>query len=151
MIVATMMVGRPVELPRDEFQRTAVRALGGEWGELADWQAEAYRRGLAQGARADRRLVLTSYHGHEASGRVDARGCRCTLRTCASNRIPQRAYVWSEPSGIRQVLDTGARSNDRRARRKGGVWVDIWYPTARAAREAGVEGWVVVEGAVVGG
>ncbi len=44
-----------------------------------------------------------------------------------------RVHCWrpqTAQSGIRQVLDTGAKSNMRRARKKGAdVWVDAWLPS----------------------
>jgi hypothetical protein len=137
------------DLPADPFQRTATRALRGDYGKLARWQRAGYAAGLQQGVTASRCLVLTQYNGHEASGKWDGHEHPCTMRTAAANRIPQYAWVWTERTGLRQVLDTGARANDRVARSKGGTWVDIWYPTARHAREAGVDGWMPTRGAVI--
>lgn len=137
------------DLPSDPFQRTATKALRGEYGKLARWQHEGYSRGLAEGVTASRTLVLTQYNGREASGKRDRRGRACTMRTAASNRIPEYSYIWTERTGLRQVLDTGARSNDGIARRKGGTWCDIWYPTERHARRAGIDGWRPVRGAVI--
>lgn len=137
------------DLPSDPFQRTATKALRGDYGKLQRWQHEGYSRGLRDGVTASRTLVLTQYNGREASGKRDRHGNPCTLRTCASNLIPENSYIWTERTGLRQVLDTGARSNDGIARRKGGIWCDIWYPTASHAREAGVDGWRPVRGAVI--
>lgn len=131
----------------DPFRRTATKALSGEFGELEPWQRKGYQRGLDAGTTLGRPLVLTAYYGTEGSGRIDAHGARCSLRTCASNRIPQYAYVWTPRTGLRQVLDTGSRANDHRA--KGGTWVDVWYPTRRSARQTGIDGWVSTEGAVI--
>lgn len=141
----------PSDLPEDPFQRTATKALRGDYGKLQRWQHEGYSRGLRAGVTTSRTLVLTQYNGREASGKRDRRGNPCTMRTCASNRIRQYAWVWTERTGLRQVLDTGALSNDRRARRLGGTWVDVWFPTARHAREAGVDGWRPTKGAVIDG
>ena len=105
------------DLPSDPFQRTATKALRGDYGKLQRWQHEGYSRGLAEGVTASRTLVLTQYNGREASGKIDGHKKPCTMRTCASNRIRQYAWVWTERTGLRQVLDTGALSNDRRARR----------------------------------
>ncbi len=63
--------------------------------------------------------------------------------------IPREAAMARLAKGLRQVLDTGARSNDGIARRKGGTWCDIWYPTERHARRAGIDGWRPVRGAVI--
>ena len=139
----------PGDLPEDPFQRTATKALRGDYGKLQRWQREGYSRGLRDGVTASRTLVLTQYNGREASGKRDRHGNPCTMRTCASNRIPQHSWIWTERTGLRQVRDCGARSNDRRARRLGGTWVDIWFPTASHAREAGVDGWRPVRGAVI--
>ena len=48
----------------------------------------------------------------------------------AANELPGFAFVWSNATGLRQVLDTGASYNDRVARRKGADhWLDFWSPT----------------------
>ena len=137
------------DLPSDPFQRTATKALRGDYGKLQRWQHEGYSRGLRAGVTTSRTLVLTQYNGREASGKRDRRGRACTMRTAASNRIPENSYIWTERTGLRQVLDTGAHSNDRKARGIGGTWCDIWYPTASHAREPGVDGWRPVRGAVI--
>jgi 3D (Asp-Asp-Asp) domain-containing protein len=137
------------DLPADPFQRAATRALRGDYGELQAWQRAGYQRGLQQGVMVSRCLVLTQFNGREASGKIDRRGRDCTMRTAASNIIPENSYIWTERTGLRQVLDTGASSNDRKARGIGGTWVDIWFPTASHAREAGIDGWRPVRGAVV--
>lgn len=138
-----------MDLPDDPAQRAAVKALRGDHGKLTPWQDEGYKLIMTTGARADRTLVLTAYYGTEPDGRRDRYGNPCTYRTCASNRLPRHAYVWTESTNLRQVLDCGARSNDRRAARLGGTWVDVWYRSARHARAAGIDGWVPVRGAVV--
>ena len=137
------------DLPDDPAQRAATKALRGDHGDLTPWQATGYRLILTSGANADRTLVLTAYYGTEPDGRRDRYGNPCTYRTCAANRLPRHAYVWTERTNLRQVLDCGARSNDRRAARLGGTWVDVWYRSARHARAAGIDGWVPVRGAVV--
>lgn len=150
LIFAVLLGAAPAtDLPSDPFQRTATKALRGDYGKLATWQRAGYAAGLQQGVTVSRCLVLTQYNGNEASGKRDRRGRACTMRTAASNRIPENSYIWTERTGLRQVLDTGARSNDVIARRKGGIWCDIWFPTASHAREAGVDGWRPVRGAVV--
>jgi len=142
---------RPVwQRESDAFRRTAHKALSGQFGTLAPWQANGYRAGLAKGATCSRALTLTAYYGTEASGRIDAHGRRCTMRTAASNRLPQYSYVWTTRSGLRQVLDTGSRANDRRVGRKA-VWVDVWFANKHRARAAGIDGWVPCQGATFGG
>lgn len=150
LIFAALLGTAPAtDLPADPFQCAAVRALRGDYGKLAPWQRAGYAAGLQQGVTVSRCLVLTQFNGREASGKRDRSGRACTMRTAASNRIPQFSFIWTERTGLRQVLDTGAHSNDWRASGLGGTWVDIWYPTARHAREAGIDGWRPVRGAVV--
>ena len=122
----------PADLPRDPFQRAATKALAGQFGELHHWQRDAYARGLASGVTADKRAWLTAYYGNHPDGKRDRYGRPCTLRHAAARdeQVPRRAFVWTAQSGIRQVLDTGARSNISRARKKGAdVWIDAWLPS----------------------
>lgn len=122
----------PADLPRDPFQRAATKALAGQFGDLHHWQRDAYARGLAAGVTADKRAWLTAYYGTRPDGKRDRYGRPCTLRHAAARdeQVPRRAFVWTAESGIRQVLDTGAKSNIRRARAKGAhVWIDAWLPS----------------------
>ena len=122
----------PADLPRDPFQRTAQKALAGQFGDLHHWQRDAYARGLAAGVTADKRAWLTAYYGTRPDGKRDRYGNRCTLRHAAARdeQVPKRAYIWTAQSGIRQVLDTGSAANIRRARKKGAdVWIDAWLPS----------------------
>ena len=122
----------PADLPRDPFQRAATKALAGQFGDLHHWQRDAYARGLAAGVTADKRAWLTAYYGTRPDGKRDRYGRPCTLRHAAARdeQVPKRAYIWTAESGIRQVLDTGAKSNRRRAREKGAdVWIDAWLPS----------------------
>lgn len=112
-----------------QFQTVAAKVVAGEI--RADpWQIQAYKSGLAKGV-TEKTFVVTTYSPEDGGGRIDRHGKRCTLRTCASNKIRQYHYIWIERVGVRQVLDTGARSNDK----KGGIWVDIWYPNRREAKK----------------
>lgn len=160
---ARMAPPAPPELPEDPFQRTAVRALGGEFGTLETWQANGYARGLKLGVTASQALVLTQYNYHEPDGKIDRRGRACSLRTCAVSRARWRTmendWIWT-PKGIRQVRDSGANSNERHenfraAVRKHGlaspIWCDYWYKSGSHARRAGVDGWVGTIGAVIPG
>lgn len=158
-LVALPFATAPDALPDDPFQRTATSALRGDFGALQPWQEQAYKAGLAQGVRADKTAWLTHYLGSHADGKRDRWGNPCTLRHAAARDEQIRSryrcdrgryhlievYVWTR-HGIRQVLDTGAKSNIRLAQRprnlkepwKGGagpdgVWVDYWYPTRRDA------------------
>ena len=128
---------RMVNLATDPFQRTAVRALSGEWGALPDWKREAYARGLLAGVTVRGKVFLTAYYPWEGrDGRIDSRGNPCTPRTAAANLIPRGSYVWIEnPCQMRQVLDCGAKSNDRVARRRGcDLWVDLWMTRRMGTR-----------------
>lgn len=115
-------------LPSDPFQREATLYLAGKMGKIDPIRAEIYRRGLAQGAKADRKVLVTSYYGTEPDGRVDCHGNACSLRTAASNKLPQYVWIWGKAFGLRQILDTGAHSNDTAAKRaSASCWADIWY------------------------
>lgn len=118
----------------DPFRKCARKALAGEFGELEPWQETGYRRGLERGMTCDTQAWLTVYGPWEGrQGRTDRRGRPCSWRTAAANAIPENSWVWSPVDGrIRQVRDCGAKSNDRRARRRGAtVWVDLWHRRAR--------------------
>ena len=137
LLMAGLLACSSPALPSDAFRTCAVQALSGRWGPIAPWQRKAYQRGLDQGVTVGPRIWLTSYGPWEGRmGQVDARGRRCTDRTLAANALPLGTYVWLEnPCQMRQVLDRGARSNDRRARRKGcSWWADLWVHRSRDAR-----------------
>ena len=136
-------------MPTDRFQRQATLALRGDFGPLRPWQREAYEAGLRWGVRATTPLIVTQYNGKEKSGKVDGSGVPCTLRTAASNKIRRNTYIWTEETGVRQVLDSGSHANDGKAAGLGGTWVDAWYPTAGAAARAGINGWTPLAGAVI--
>jgi len=137
-------------LPSDPFQRCATKALRGDFPGAPAWKLDVYARGLALGVRTEHTFLVTAYLGTEPDGRVDRRGNRCTWKTAASNRIPYGMHVWTEQWGIRQIRDCGAKSNDRKADRAGCTsWLDIWFPTASAARAAGCDSWIPTPGAVI--
>jgi hypothetical protein len=115
----------------DLFQQCARKALNGEYGRLQEWQRVGYQRGLDIGATRVRAWVTTYY---PSEGFYRGKGTRwgypVSERCAAANRLPARTFVWTNETGIRQILDTGARSNDYRAVRKGAeLWVDFWEPT----------------------
>jgi hypothetical protein len=131
-LAATLAAPAPQDtLPADPFQRVAVKIAQGHI-HAHGWQHDAYARGLASGVTADKRAWLTAYYGTRPDGKRDRYGRPCTLRHAAARdeQVPKRAYIWTAQSGIRQVLDTGAKSNIRRARKKGAdVWIDAWLPS----------------------
>ncbi len=117
-------------LPADAFQRCAVKALRGDYGPLQEWQRVAYQRGLDIGARQVRAWV-TTYYPEEGfpRGQMCRWGYPVSERVAAANLLPARTFIWLPEAGVRQVLDTGARSNDAVAQRLGGsLWLDIWEP-----------------------
>lgn len=138
------------DLPADAFQRAAVKALRGDYGPLASWQRAAYSTGLQLGLTACWPLILTQYNQAEGrSGRVDRYGRPCDRYTAASNLIPPAYVIWTPQSGLRRVRDCGARRNDVVAAHRGGIWVDVWFTDAAAARRAGIDGWVLTRGVVI--
>mgnify|MGYP001455408016 CR=1 FL=1 len=122
-------------LPDDVFRRCAVKALRGDYGPLAEWQRKGYRHGLEQGAQQVRCWV-TTYYPEEGfpRGATTASGHGCSERVAAANRLPRHSWIWTPETGLRQVLDRGARSNDAVAQRRYGadLWVDIWEPRRAA-------------------
>lgn len=117
------------KLPADPLQRVAAKALRGDYGKLENWQRVGYEQALKYGG-VKRKIWLTSYYTEEGFPRGAT--CRwwgegCSERVAAANELPGFAFIWIPEVGLRQVLDTGARSNDSVARRKGAHhWVDIW-------------------------
>jgi len=133
LLLAIVLTGPPLPatpaLPTDAFQQCAVKVLRGDYGEVPAWKLAAYRCGLDQGQQVRGHVWLTAYYPWEGrSGRVDSRGAPCTSRTAAANRLSRGAYLWvEEPCQMRQVLDRGARFNDRIADRHGcNLWADLW-------------------------
>jgi hypothetical protein len=127
---------RPREylLPRDPFRAVAVQALNGEFGPLEEWQRVGYRRALEVGFRRTTGW-LTTYYPEEGfyRGKGTRYGYGVDERCAAANRLPARTFVWHPKTGIRQVLDTGASSNDSVAHRRGAeLWIDFWEPSAGA-------------------
>ncbi|HOQ98187.1 MAG TPA: hypothetical protein PLJ35_05145 [Anaerolineae bacterium] len=119
------------DLPTDPLQRCATKALAGHFGKLAPWQAAGYT--LALGGKTSVKLAwITTYYPQEGFWR--GKGCRWGIgtseRVAAANLLPAKTYLWiTNPPHLRQVWDTGAKWNDRVARRKGAdLWVDLWVP-----------------------
>lgn len=151
LVAATIALAQPElqELPTDPFQRCAVKALRGDYGTLKPWQAKGYALGLERSVKANAKVWLTVYYGNRRHGQIDRRGRKCTMRTAAATSIAENAYVWCSPPGeLRQILDTGSKRNDGRARRKGAErWVDFWYPSAQTSR---VRGSAIARCAIIG-
>ena len=121
---------RSRSLPTDLFQRCAVRALRGDFGPLQSWQVVGYSQALAY-TPVKRRVWTTTYFSEEGAPRGSQ--CRwwdagCSERVASCNEAPGFAFLWCPATGLRQVLDTGADSNDSRARNREGAdgWADFW-------------------------
>ena len=127
----------------DPFRRCAQKAIAGEFGELADWQHNAYTWGLAQGVTCEETACLTAYYPGE--GFWHGKGMRSGLgvneryaAVCSRDwRELKGSYVWVMPAknvagkmfgGLRQIMDTGANSNRENFAYKYGAdrWVDFW-------------------------
>jgi len=122
----------PRPLPIDPAMRCAVKALRGDYGELAEWQERGYIAAISCGVDW-RRAWATQYYPSEGfpRGQACSTGYPVDERVAAANELPAYAWVWSNTTGLRQVLDCGARRNDRVARRKGAdLWIDFWVPRA---------------------
>ncbi len=127
-------------------RRTAARALRGDWGPLADWQAEGFRRILAEGVVRRTAWITCYWAGEPGVNHTTASGQRVQAgRTAAMLHPTGRrlrggefgGYVLiSLPGGmeLRQVFDTGSPRNASRARSRGAqTWVDR-YVTRRTSR-----------------
>ena len=144
-MIALAIAGGMEPLPADPVQRIATKALAGHFGALEPWQREGYQALLNGHKRL--RAYRTHYGPYEGrQGRVDARGRPCTMRTLAANRLKRGTWVLllDEPE-LRQVLDSGARSNDARFadRHRCDLWVDRWHPDPRLRNVAAVVGIAV--------
>ena len=137
-------------IPSNPFTVTASRALAGDYGKLAEWQKDAYERGLRLGLSPQWQVVLTAYYPSEGhSGKYDCRGARLGPHAASSNLIPQGWYIWTPYSGLRRVCDRGATSNDLRAAKHRAIWVDIWMPSAAHARRKGLDGWRLTKAVLI--
>jgi hypothetical protein len=147
-LIVACLAGAPAPLPERPVERIATKALRGDFGRLEGWQREGYTR-LLKGHRTYR-AYRTHYGPYEGrQGRVDAYGNPCTMRTLAANRLPRKAYVLLIERGeLRQVLDCGARSNDRRFADRRGLdcWIDTWEPHSRLRNVGGPVTIAVTEG-----
>jgi len=144
-MTAFLLAASLVSAPRpDPFiaqaRQVATKALRGDFGKLAPWQAKGYEA-ILRGPTRTMMAWRTHYGPYEGrQGRVDAYGQPCTKRTLAANRLRRRAWVllmaphWE----LRQVLDCGGRGNDAAFADANGcsVWVDRWHRSP-ALRNAG--------------
>jgi hypothetical protein len=108
-------------LPADALQRCATRALRGDYGHLAPWQASWYAKALATQPQP-RRIWLTQYGPWEGYAGDD-------YHIAANPRymVPGTVVWLSKPGQLRVVTNRGADYNDRVARSHGARhWVDLW-------------------------
>lgn len=109
------------------------KALVGDYGKLAPWQANGYR--AIQNGSVERIAWITFYSDHEPGcGKTTASGVRVQEgRTAAMLGVPFGTCVLvSLPTGytLRQVQDRGSRANIGRAKRKGAeTWIDLYRDT----------------------
>lgn len=134
LALCLLFAGAPAALPENPVERVCAKALRGDFGALAGWQKEGYQA-LAKGHRTHR-AYYTHFGPYEGrQGRVDAYEQPCTMRTLASNKLPRRSWVLLQAPywELRQVLDCGAKSNDRNFAYKHDreVWVDRWHPSPK--------------------
>lgn len=134
----------------EQFRQCAEKALRGEFGKLRPWQRNAYQRGLSAGVRTVRVWQTIYCPPQYRRGERTASGRGCSEEIAAANALPGGTVVWiANPAHLRVIGDTGARGNDRVARRKGAtLWLDLWLPY-RGWR--GVPDSTVATVAVVGG
>lgn len=120
--------------PTESAQHHARLALNGHYGPLEEWQRVGYQQLLREGVVwAD--AWVTTYYPSEGfpRGQGTRWGFPVDERCAAANELPAYSFIWIPGIGIRQVLDTGADSNDSVARRKGADhWLDLWVPNAYA-------------------
>lgn len=134
----------------EQFRQCATKALRGEFGRLRPWQRNAYQRGLSGGVRCVTVWQTIYCPPQYRRGEGTAHGYGCDETIAAANALPGGTVVWiASPAHLRVIGDTGARGNDRVARRKGAtLWLDLWLPY-RGWR--GVPDSTVATVAVVGG
>ena len=145
-LIVACLAGAPAPLPEDPVERVAAKALRGDYGKLEPFQKAGYTK-LSKGQYKTHRVWLTAYSASEGKqGEVDARGRRCTIETLACNKFPLGTVVFvPSESRMRRVLDRGAKSNDRIAKRKGAAfWADRWMPGPRWNNVSSVTDLLVV-------
>ena len=115
-----LVVAEEAPLPEDPFQRTAAKALRGDFGVLLDWQRCAYEWGLARGVGVCGVAKVTAY-GNEWEPWESDRDCEGKLLyvgVCAANpELPLDCIVWISGVGLRIVRDRGGWV------KVGGAWV----------------------------
>ena len=118
--------------PDCPYEMMALRSTRGEFGPLQQWQADGYTKLLDAGG-VRKTAWVTQYYPSEGfqRGQGTRWGVGVNERVIAANELPAHSWVIILDVGIRQVLDTGANSNDSVARRRGADhWLDLWVPRA---------------------
>lgn len=129
------------DLPSNPAQRVAAKALRGYYGPLPNWQRVGYTA-ILRGPVREMVAWRTHYTPREGTQALrDRYGNRCSTRTLASNRLPRRAWVLvlGPQVELRQNLDCGAKSNDRRFADRNGAdcWIDLWTSDERLRNVGG--------------
>jgi hypothetical protein len=116
--------------PESHYKLMAIRSIRGEFGPLQTWQERGYIKFLDEGG-VKKTAWVTQYYPSEGfpRGQGTRWGVGVNERVIAANELPASSWVIILNVGIRQVLDTGANSNDSVARKKGADhWLDLWVP-----------------------
>ena len=132
------------EQPAHPLQQAAAKALRGDYGPLQPWQQKAWRAVVVKekalsGDQATCATAWLTHYGppHHPRGDLTRWGYHCSESTLAANKLRAHSLAILElPMGyeVRRVEDTGAKSNDARARRHGAdLWLDRWHPRPRGA------------------
>jgi hypothetical protein len=125
LLLLTLLAPMPAgqTLPTDPLQRSATRAMRGDFGRLKPWQSAWYARALE--TQPDSRRVWLTQYGMWGPQHYQGDD----YHIAANPRYMVRGtVVWlSKPGQLRVVTNRGASSNDAVARRRGCEhWVDIW-------------------------
>jgi len=132
---STLVVAIPADLlPEDPWERTACKALRGDYGLLAYWQQVGYQL-IADGEGRQHTAWVTYYWtGELGVNRICSTGYTVSNRVAAMRKEQAAPYDFvmvKLPGGyqLRQILDTGSYRNLSRARSRGAThWVDLWVP-----------------------
>jgi len=123
LLLALALTGAPGPLSTHPLQRTAAKALAGEFGTLQHWQAAAYKRVLDKKLTFCGRAYLTSFGPWDPprifGGPYAAdRGIRLTPAHCAADKgVAFGMVVWADGE-LRIVRDRGGAVTVRAARRR---------------------------------
>lgn len=96
-------------LPKDPCQRSAYKALRGDYGKLPSWKYDAYIWVIAKRIKVRGLAKVTSYGPWEGCGKYTASGTVAGTHELSANpELPYRTVVWTH-WGIRYVEDRGGK------------------------------------------